>query len=611
MRDKVVLKVRNPRADIRQDEPHALPPRIDTLDGKHIAVMAIKPDANIYLDRLTEMLRERYPTATFDRFEGRTGPFVNLDPKLPGYDAYIYGVKNTAGFNTEAAPEWEINGTPGVTLVTDFYLGQTGRHAMSYGVPFRFYAVPCEKWSDVSEVEDFYKMADDSIDDIIKLLTDPLTEAEKNPKKFEYDISDLEFEGEDYTEAYEKFQQYFMDHHYTDGLAVAPPTQKAVDEMLKGTSRKPDEVLCAGEEGVWPKGMTPTRGIPTIEKIAINAVMAGAKPEYLPVIITACEILCDPKFDAFHPMCTVTSSQLMIAINGPIAKEIGMNCEQGYLGPGTQANSTIGRAVSLCVINIGWLDFAVDGGMTGQPSRYCNLTFCENTDLSPWEEFSVTRGFDKEDSTVTVEEVVDIDGYWWAGVSHMPSGSVWTYGLENDLHRIAEQCQGNVETKLNPPKVKNVNHINYYDKWYGEGDTRKKKLAVNWVGGKNYALIIFPGEARQFFRAGIKTKEDLKKYIANYRRCPWEKLSPEMQENMLVLAKSGEMPYLSVDDCKPGGTIPVCNVNKLAIFVSGPMAGQTLGLSCMCSYDSFGPNAPQIPYTTRKITGATLTKAGK
>ena len=368
MKGNVVLETRNPRAEISQDEPHALPPRLDTLEGKHIAVMTIKPDADIYLDRLAELLRKRYPTSTFDRFEVRTGNFVSIDPKLPGYDAYIYGVKNTAGFNTEAAPEWEINGTPGVTLITDFYIGQTKRHAMSYGVPFRMYAVPCEKWFDVSEVDEFYKMADNSIDDIVKLLTDPLTEEEKKPKKFEYEINDLAFEGEDYTEAYQKFQQYFIDHKYTDGMSIAPPTQKAVDVMLTGTSRKPDEVI-AGH-------MTPTRGIVTIEKIAINAVMAGAKPEYLPVIIAVVESLCDPKFDAFHPLCTVTSSQLMIAVNGPIAKEIGMNCEQGYLGPGTQANSAIGRAVSLCVINLGWLEFDIDGGMTGQPSRYCNLTFC-------------------------------------------------------------------------------------------------------------------------------------------------------------------------------------------------------------------------------------------
>ena len=220
------------------------------------------------------------------------------------------------------------------------------------------------------------------------------------------------------------------------------------------------------------------------------------------------------------------------------------------------------------------------------------------------------QGFDKEDSTVTVEEVVHVDGYWWADVTHMPSGSVWTYGLENDLHRIAEQAQGSVAMKLNPGQH-NVNHINYYDRWDGTGDVKLKKKAKGWIGGKNYALIIFPGEARQFAAAGLKTKEDLKKYIANYRRCPWEKLSPDLQEAMIILAKSGEMPYLTVDDCKPGGSVPVCNVNKTAIFVSGPMAGQTLGLACMGSYDTYRIDPPLVPWVTRKITGATLTKSGK
>jgi len=602
MSENVVLKVRNPRSEISREKPHALPPRLDTLDGKHIAVMTIKPDADIYLDRLTELLQIRYPTAVFDRFEARTGLFVSIDPKLPGYDGYIYGVKNTAGFNMEAAPEWEINGTPGVTLITELYLGQTRRHAMSYGVPFRMYAVPCEKWFDVSEVEEFRSMADNSVDDIIRLLTDPLTQEERNPKQLPYDISDLSFEGRSYTEAYQKFQQYFMDHKYTDGLAIAPPTQEAVDNMLTGTSRRPDEVL-AGH-------MTPTRGIVTIEKIAVNAVMAGAKPEYMPVIIAAVESLCDPKFDAFHPLCTATSSQLMIAVNGPIAKELGMNCEQGYLGPGTRANASIGRAVSLCAINLGWLDFDIDGGMTGQASRYCNLIFCENDELSPWEPFHVMMGFDKEDSTVTIEEVMHVDGYWWADITHMPSGSVWTYGLENDLNRIAERAQGNVDAKLNPG-THNVNNINYYDKWDGTGDTKLKNEALRWIGGKTYALIIFPGEARQFAAAGMKSKEDLKKYIANYRRCPWDKVPPQLREGMLVLAKSGELPYLTVEDCRPGGSVPVCNVNKIAVFVSGPMAGQTLGLFCMGSYDSFREDPPRIPYLIRKVTDATLTKAGR
>ena len=601
MSENVVLEVRNPRSDISREEPHALPPRLDTLEGKRIAVMTIKPDADIYMDRLAELLKERYPTAAFDRFEARTGFFVAIDPKLPGYDAYIYGVKNTAGFNMEAAPEWELSGTPGVTLITDIFVGQTARHAMSYGVPFRQYVVPCEKWFDVSEVEEFRRMADESVDDIIRCLTDPLTEEEKHPKKLSYDNSDLRFEGKDYTEAYQKFQDYFMAHKFTDGIAVAPPTQAAVDEMLRGTNRRPEEVL----EG----HMTLTRGIVTIEKIAINAVMAGAKPEYLPVIITAVEMLCDPKFDAFHPLCTVTSSQLMIAVNGPIAREIGMNCEQGYLGPGTRANGAIGRAVSLCVINLGWLDFDIDGGMTGNPSRYCNLIFCENDALSPWEPFHVDMGFDKEDSTVTIEEVMHVDGYWWKDITHMPSGSVWTYGLTNDLHRIAERAQGDIDLDIDPGS--NVNRIDYYDKWATTEEAKQKRLAKSIMSTKAYALIVFPGEARQFAAAGMKTKEDLKKYIADYRRCPWEKLSPQLQEAMTVLAKSGDVPYLTPEDCVPGGSVPLYDVSRLAIFVSGPMAGQTLGFFCMGSYDSYQANPPKVPWFTRKITGATLTEAGR
>ncbi|MBR3397454.1 MAG: hypothetical protein IKG70_06375 [Lachnospiraceae bacterium] len=593
MDEKVILKVRNPRSELKIDEPHALPPRLDSMDGKRIAVLMIKPDANIYLEYLTQLLKEKYPTSEFVRLDGRTGKFVTIHD-LPEYDAFIYGVKNTAGFNSEQAIEWEQKGTPGVTLTTAFCEPQTPRHAMSACTPIRTYVVPCDKWFDVHETDDFYKLAVDSVDGIVHALTDPLTEEEKNPKKLEYDLSDLEFEGADYTEAYDKFQTYFMDHKFTDGLAVAPPTQEAVDKMLTGTTRKPDEVIDG--EGC------PTHGIVTIEKIAINAVMAGAKPEYLPVIITAYEMLCDTDFDAFHPLATVTSSQLMIAVDGPIAKEIGMNCKTGYLGPGTQANSAIGRAVSLCAINLGWLDFDIDGGMTGQPSRYCNLIFCENEEESPWEPFRVTMGYDEKDSIVTIEEVMHVDGYWWADITNMPSGSVWTYGLKNDLDRVAERAQGTLEDKLHPD-LENINKINFYDKW-------GKIAAKDWIGGKTYVILMYPGQARQLAAAGY-TKEDVLKYIGNYRRWPWEKLDSDLQASMLELAKSGKMPNLTVDDCKPGGSVPVCNTDKMTLYVTGPLGGQTLGFFCMGSYKSFGANPPKVPFFSKKITGATLTESGR
>ena len=240
--------------------------------------------------------------------------------------------------------------------------------------------------------------------------------------------------------------------------------------------------------------------------------------------------------------------------------------------------------------------------MTGQPSRYCNLTFCENEEESPWEPWRVTQGYSLEDSTVTIEEVMHVDGYWWKDITNMPSGSVWTYGLQNDLDRIAERAQGTLENKLHP-EIKNINDINYYDKWGRIG-------ANDWIGHRSYALIIYPGQARQLAAAGY-SKADVAKYIGNYRRYPWDKLDEHLQARMLELAKSGKVPNLTVEDCVPGGSVPVYNSDKLAIFVSGPLGGQTLGFFCMASYKSFGDNAPSVPYYTRKITGATLTKAGR
>ena len=591
MKGNAVLEVRNPRSHLKIEEPQALPPRLETLEEKRIAIVQIKPDARIYLDHLTELLQERYPTAKIYNLEGKNGPFTSIS-SLRDYDAFIYGVKNTAGFNSELGACWEKDGTPGVTLCTEACIGQTCRHAMSAGVPIRSLVLPCEKWFAEEEVDEFKRLAENSIDDIIRSLTDPLTDEEKNPKKFEYDISDLRFEGEDYSDAYDKFQTYFIGNKFTDGMSVAPPTPEAVKKMLTGTSRKPDEVI-AGE-------MTPTRGIVTIEKIAINAVMAGAKPEYLPVIITAVEMLCDSDFYSFHPLATITSSQLLIAVGGPIAKEIGMNCKTGYLGPGNRANSTIGRAVSLCAINLGWLDFDIDAGMTGQPSRYCNLIFCENEEDSPWEPFHVSMGYSAGDSTVTIEEVMHVDGYWWKDITHMPSGSVWTYGLQKDLDRIAERAIG-ASPRLEEiiEGAHNVNVLNFFDG------------PKEWIGARKYALIIYPGQARQLAAAGY-TKESLARYIGDYRRLPWESLTSDLQEGILKYAESSDCPPgLSVADCKPGGTIPVFNTDKLAIFVSGPLGGQTLGLYCMGSYKSFTSNPPNIPYFTKKITGATLTKAGR
>lgn len=600
MKEKYVLEVLNPRNAMKIEGFQGLTnSRLTSMDGKRIAIVSEKPDTCLYLNQLIKILREKHPSSTFDLIIGNIFMPESILDRLKQYDAFIYGVRNTAAFNTEPAVLYEKSGIPGVHLCAgDNLIGQTRRTALAFGLPgLRIVKMPAERWPGENETELFIKLAENTIDDIEKALTDPLKDEEKNPKPVKFDTGNMFFEGEDYGEAFDKFQNYFLDNGYSDGLAVAPPTPAAVKHMLTGTSRDPAEVL--------PHTMTPGYGIVTIEKIAANAVMAGAKPEYLPVIITAVEMLCDPSFLAFHAIATVCSTHLLIAISGPITKELGMNTGTGYLGPGNRANSSIGRAVSLCAINLGWMDFSIDGGMKGNPTRYCNVLFCENEDDSPWEPYHVSRGFKPEDSIVLVEEVTHIDGDWPFEITRLPS-SVWTYGFQADLDRIAERAIGASPTALEFA-AKNKHDIHRM--------SANVANPMRLMSSRNYLLVLYPGQARELAAAGY-TRESLARYIGDYNRFPWDELGSELQEGILEVAKSGELPGLSVDDCKPGGTVPVFDTNRLAIFVSGPLNGQTMGMTCMGSYGSLQApvpfeKPPKNPYFVKKITGATLTKYGR
>ena len=167
--------------------------------------------------------------------------------------------------------------------------------------------------------------------------------------------------------------------------------------MLTGTSRSPNEVMGT---------VAPKNGTATIEKIAINAVMAGAKPEYLPVIIAAMEGLLDKEYDLLHPQTSTGHFNFVVMFSGPIAKEIDMNSWIGFLGHGWRANNTIGRAVRLSLLNLGHMWPAVnDMALVGRPSSHTLYTFAENEEYSPWEPYHVSQGYKPEDSCVTVSTV--------------------------------------------------------------------------------------------------------------------------------------------------------------------------------------------------------------
>ncbi len=192
--------------------------------------------------------------------------------------------------------------------------------------------------------------------------------------------------GEDEIEA-------MFDRGWSDGLPLVPPTEERVLRMLSGTSRDPQEVI-----GLVPSDLVPA----TVEKIAINAVMAGCKPEYLPVVLAAVEAVLDEPFAMHGVLATTMYVGPVVIVNGPIRRAIGMNARGNALGQGNRANATIGRALQLVIRNIGGgRPQEVDRATLGNPGKY-TYCFAEDEENSCWEPLSVERGIAPGKSAVTV-----------------------------------------------------------------------------------------------------------------------------------------------------------------------------------------------------------------
>jgi hypothetical protein len=184
-----------------------------------------------------------------------------------------------------------------------------------------------------------------------------------------------------------------FDRGWTDGLPVVAPTDARILRMLAGTARRPDEIV-----GLIPPNLAPC----TVEKVAINAVMAGCKPEYLPVVLAALEAALDPVFTMHGLLCTTCFSGPVIVVNGPVARAIGMNWGINVLGQGNRANMTIGRALQLVIRNVGGgRPGEIDRATFGWPGKV-SCCFAEDETDASWQPLSVARGIAPGRSAVTL-----------------------------------------------------------------------------------------------------------------------------------------------------------------------------------------------------------------
>jgi hypothetical protein len=297
-----------------------------------------------------------------------------------------------------------------------------------------------------------------AFESMVSALTKPLTEEEKSPKPKEIETPvRIIFKG-----SLEEVNRFFYRRGWTDGFPIIPPTEEAVADMLTGTDLPPDHLLGKLESRL---------GKATIEKIAINAVMAGALPTYMPVLIAGTKLLLESErgFMGFTTFGFSTGSWAPFwIINGPVRNEINVNNSSGAFSPGNIANAAIGRAMGLIIKNIGGVRKGVeDMGVMGNPMKY-SMVIAENEEESPWEPLHVEYGYKREESTITVS-------YPQTYIQHWPYSS----DAEGMLRAIMD----------------------------------------NLLRSMRYTFIFTPPHAKNMAREGW-TKQDIKEFISEYARMP-------------------------------------------------------------------------------------------
>ncbi len=196
----------------------------------------------------------------------------------------------------------------------------------------------------------------------------------------------------EFDEAIDVIEAYY-ERGWTDGLPIVPPTVGRVRQFVDYVGRSPSEIV----------GAEPTKGrVITLEKVAINSVMAGCLPEHFPVVLAAIEAMSEPRFNLHAMTVSTMGAAVLVVVNGPIAKSIGLNSGVSVFGPGHRANAAIGRAIRLVIINVtGSVSGVLDKATLGHAGKY---TWCiaESEDVSPWAPLHAERGLEDGDSAVSV-----------------------------------------------------------------------------------------------------------------------------------------------------------------------------------------------------------------
>jgi hypothetical protein len=289
--------------------------------------------------------------------------------------------------------ELERRRIPTVFFTAKTFVHDAHRSAASFGLPgLPIAVVPMPVTN--QRPEDVHAMVDGAIEQVVTGLTRPVETAVESHDLAVAD-EQLTYAGADLLAAWDAMQADFLARGWSDGFPLVAPTRQAVDAMLAGTRRAPDDVIATLEPGF---------GVATVLKLAVNAVMAGARPEHLPFLIAAVRCLAEPKMYLRNKAMSTGPHAPVVIVNGPRGRAARFNGGICALGPGapSASNSVLGRAVRLVMMNVGHTYVGVsDMDTIGSPLKYA-CCCAENERESPWDPYHTTRGFRLDDSTVTV-----------------------------------------------------------------------------------------------------------------------------------------------------------------------------------------------------------------
>lgn len=402
-----IYAVLSPWAQSDYLKKNPISPRLSDLVGKTIGLYAsFKEYHPFFMRELERQMTAMFPNTKFSHYtyivdakEIRDDPVNYEDFKawLSTVDAVI-GVGADMGscalYMGYNFAEIERLGTPAVLLSKYQYISSASKGAGARSCPglrivtydgpgFVPNGVDCNQWT----IDTYRDTITNMLDDIVSALTAPLTEEERNPAPAK------DWSAETFTGTLAEVNAWMYTHGWTNGTPVVPPTEEAVKEMLRGTELARDYVVAE---------LPPLMGKATVEKIAINGIMAGCLPTYMPLLIAIVEGLADDKLQLEGWTCSNAGWAPTIIISGPIRKAIGINSDRNLFSPYTKASSCIARALAYFIMNISGCRSQIED-MSG-PCSDCRFGICiaENEEESPWGSLPTDYGYPEGTNAVTL-----------------------------------------------------------------------------------------------------------------------------------------------------------------------------------------------------------------